>query len=166
MQKTMTYMVLILLISGGFLAGSFIGGSLVGGLVTPSDHKAIAEDFQIYDDYYDNYLPKPTLVTFGTLKYGESLSTLSVFKVGQPYQFSCWVFMRKGDVEMCMEIWGPDDSGHSYDVGFGRVGVAGGGHIEYKGETVLTIHDYVENPAVPNGEGVSTEGDYAITITR
>ena len=164
-QKPLTYILLVLLIGGGFLVGSFFGGSLVGGLVAPSDHRAIVEDFKIYDSTY-GYLPKPTLITFGTLKYGESLSTLSVFKVDQPYQFSCWVFMRKGDVEMCMEIWGPDDSGHMYDVGFARLGVASGGHIEYQGETVMTIHDFVASPVVPNGQGVSTEGDYAITITR
>ena len=164
-QKPLTYILLVLLIGGGFLVGSFFGGSLVGGLAAPSDHRAIVEDFEIYDENY-GYLPAAKVVSFGTLKYGESLSTLSVFKVDQPYQFSCWVFMRKGDVEMCMEIWGPDDSGHMYDVGFARLGVASGGHIEYQGETVMTIHDFVASPVVPNGQGVSTEGDYAITITR
>ena len=163
MQKTMTYMVLILLIGGGFLAGSFIGGSLVGGLVAPSDHKAIAEDFQIYDDYYDNYLPKPTLVTFGTLKYGEKLSSLSVFIIDQPYQYSLWIWQRKGDTEMTMEIWGPDPNGN-YDVGFGRTGLYYGGHIEYQGAEVLAIQNAFS--ASPNGEGFSTEGEYALTVTR
>ena len=164
-QKPLTYIVLILLIGGGFLVGSLVGGSLVGGLAAPSDHKAIAEDIKIYDAEY-GYLPKPTLITFGTVKYGEALSSLSVFQLNKPYQFSCWVFARKGDVEIVMEIWGPDDSGHMYDVGFARVGVASGGHIEYQGETVITIHDFVASPVVPNGKGFCTEGDYVITVTR
>ena len=161
-QKPLTYIVLILLIGGGFLVGSFFGGSLVGGLAVPSDHRAIAEDFKIYDENY-GYLPSPKVVSFGTLKYGEKLSSLSVFVVDQPYQYSLWIFQRKGDTEMTMEIWGPDADGN-YDIGFGRTGLYYGGYIEYKGAEVLMIQNAFS--VTPNGEGISTEGEYALTVTR
>jgi len=161
-QKPLTYIVLVLLIGGGFLVGSFFGGSLVGGLATPSDHRAIAENFKIYDENY-GYLPSPTCVTSGTLKYGEKLSSLSVFVVDQPYKYSFWLWQRKGDTEMTMEIWGPDVDGN-YDVGFGRTGLYNGGYIEYKGVEVLTIQNAFS--VTPNGEGISTEGEYALTVTR
>jgi hypothetical protein len=163
-QKTMTYVVLILLLGAGFLFGSFFGGALIGGFAAPSGHKAIAEDFKIYDNYY-GWLPPPTLVSSGSRKYGEQLSSLSVFKMNSSYQYSVWSFQRKGDTEMFMEIWGPDDSEHSYDVGFGRCGLYSGGYITYQGVTVLNI-EFAETSVKPNGQGFSAEGDYAITIQR
>ena len=162
-QKPLTYIVLILLIGGGFLVGSLVGGSLVSGLAVPSDHRAIAEDFKIYDENY-GYLPSPKVVSFGTLKYGEKLSSLSVFVVDQPYQYSLWIFQRKGDTEMTMEIWGPDADGN-YDIGFGRMGLYYGGYIEYKGVEVLTIHSASTDTTI-NGQGRSHEGEYALTVTR
>jgi len=162
-QKPLTYIVLVLLIGGGFLVGSFFGGSLVGGLVAPSDHKAIVADFKIYDNYY-GYLPSPFLVTSGTLKLGEKLATVSNFIWENPYQFSCWAYARKGDVEFTIEIWGPDESGHTYYVGFGKLGLANGGYIEYQGATVLNIQNNFA--LTPNGEGTSGEGIYTLTITR
>jgi len=162
-QKPLTYIVLILLIGGGFLVGSFFGGSLVGSLAAPSDHKAIVGDFKIYDNYY-GYLPSPTLVACGTLKYGTELSAVPNFIIDNSYQFSCWAYMRKGDVEFVIEIWGPDEGGHTYYVGFGKLGLYNGGHIEYQGATVLNVQN--NYALTPNGEGASGEGIYTLTITR
>jgi len=163
-QKPLTYILLILLIGGGFLVGSFFGGSLVGGLATPSDHRAIVADFKLYDDYY-GYLPSPTCVSSGTLKYAEKLSIIASFQLDEPYQFSFWIWQRKGDVEMSMEIWGPDDSGHIYGVCFGRTGLANGGHIEYKGVEVMTIQPAWTDTTI-NGQGRSHVGEYAIEVER
>ena len=168
-MKSLTYILLILLLSGSFLVGSFFGGSLVGGLATPSDHKAIAEDFKIYDENY-GYLPNAKVVSFGTLKYGEKLSSLSVFVVDQPYPFSYWIWQRKGDVEMSMEIWGPADSepgdtGLSYAVNFGRTGLANGGHFEYQDVEVMTIAP-AWTDTTPNGQGRTHVGEYCISIER
>ena len=165
-QKPLTYILLVLLIGGGFLVGSFFGGSLVGGLVAPSNHKKIAENFKIYDNNY-GYLPAPTFMYSSTLKYAESLSTLpSQFTVNSPYTFSLWTFQRKGDTEVTLEIWGPDDTGHGYAVCLARTGLGSGGLIEYKGVEVMTISSYAEQPPIENGEGYRVEGEYFMDITE
>jgi len=163
-QKSLVYIGLILLLGGGFLVGSFFGGSLVGSLAAPSDHKAIAENFKIYDAVY-GYLPQPKFMYSSVLKYGESLGTVpSQFTTNEPYTFSLWIWQRKGDIEITLEIWGPDDTGHGYAICFGRTGLGNGGRIEYKGAVAFVIEKGYGYR--PNEQGYSEEGEYYMDITE
>lgn len=165
-QKT-TLVLFTLLLGAGFLLGTFFGGVTIGQLAIPQDHKAIVEDLKLYDNHY-GYFASATPLYSKTLSMGEPFSVIGKapldFTGLASYQFSLWSFQRKGDTEMTLEIWGPDNTGKGFALVFSRLGLGNGGHIEYKGVTVLEIHAYDATNMQDNLNGWSTEGEYVLDI--
>jgi len=108
----------------------------------PQDHAAIAESFQVIDTR-SGYPLKAECVNQGkqTLGYG-----LATFSIGEDYETSTWIWSRGGDTEWVMTIWGPDDSGVSYIVEFGRVS-PGSFSIKLNGEEKVSFESTWSTPA-------------------
>ena len=138
-QKPMTYIVLILLIGGGFLVGSFFGGSLVGSLATPADHRAIVAKMKVTNTI-SNLELTPICVGYKSISYSKGVS-LSTFTVGEDYMQSDWLWKRYDDTELAMTICGPDDTGHMYYLEFGRLG--SNMQVTYDGVEKFTIPKFM-----------------------
>ena len=148
-QKTMIYLVLVLLLGAGFLLGGLFGGGLIGSYAAPSGHKAVIDSMTITDTRI-NFAFTPKLADSGTRKWGQGFSTISIFTKDKEYPQSTWLWQRYGDTEVAMTIWGPDDSGERYYV---EASMLGGGPFEVKidGITKLTMYMEVLAPGYYSG---------------
>jgi len=148
-QKTMTYIVLILLLGGGFLLGSFFGSAIIGSYAAPTGHKALIDRMTITDTRI-NFKFTPKLADSGSRKWGQGFSMIIHFTKDKEYQQSTWIWQRYGDTEVAMTIWGPDDSGERYYV---EASMLGGGPFEVKidGVTKLTMYMEVLAPGYYSG---------------
>lgn len=86
----------------------------------PPKHSTIANSIKILDTS-GNIQLIPVCMSSRTNKFGEGLAT-QTFERGQSYQQSTWHWLRAGDLEFAMSIWGPGDDKQTYLVEFGRVG--------------------------------------------
>lgn len=96
---------------GGFLVQSFLEPS------PPSDHLAIAEQFEVCDIDYDTDL---TLKFIGTSETAMlSVLELDAFALKtREYQLSEWGFYTGKDSNAYLNIWGPGDDGETYSIEF------------------------------------------------
>lgn len=116
-QKTTAFVVIALLMGVGFLAGSFMGG-FVGQFTVPADHKRIVDDMKIafaIEAWSVSTQTTPTCVYNKIVTWGVE-KPLSVFISNKPYGYSIWLWQFQGEVQYVMQIWGPDDTGKSYDI--------------------------------------------------
>lgn len=137
-QKTMVYIVLILLLGVGFLAGSFLGG-FVRNFAVPADHKRIVDDMKIAFTIEAWGVPTsttPTCVYNKIVTWGVGAKPLSMFTPGEPYGYSIWLWQFQDEVQYAMQIWGPDDTGKSYDIQLMR-NYGPPFTVTYKGETII-----------------------------
>jgi hypothetical protein len=153
-QKTMTYVVLILLLGAGFLMGGLFGGGLIGGYAAPSSHRAIVDRMKVIATEYSNLELTPKLADSGNRKWCEGVPSLSIFTVGKEYPETTWIWQRYGDTELAMTIWGPDESGTHYDLEFGRLG-----------SCLKVTYDGVEKFTTGGHLGHMSEGFYCFTVT-
>jgi len=150
-QKTAAFVVLALLLGAGFLLGSFFGGALIGGYAASSSHRAIVDKIKVVDTRVNLELT-PKLVDSGNRKWGEGLTSLGVFIAGKEYPETTWIWQRYGDTDLAMTIWGPDESGTTYDLEFGRLGSCL--KVTYNGVEKFTVTSELSN-----------EGFYWFTVT-
>lgn len=148
-QKTMTYIVLILLLGAGFLLGGLFGGGLIGGFAAPVGHKAVIDSMTITDTRINLELT-PKLADSGNRKWNEGFPLSVIFTNQKEYPQSTWLWQRYGDTDVAMTIWGPDDTGETYYV---EAAMLGGGPFEIKidGVTKLTMQQVEFAPGVWTG---------------
>ena len=144
-QKTTALILIMLLMSLGFLAGSFAGG-FIGQLTVPATHKSLVDSMKIIDTAI-NFKLTPKLVDSGSRKWGEGFSTLAVFTQDEEYLQSTWIWQRHGDTEVVMTIWGPDESGEILSIEIARLG-SSAFTVKINGVTKLTIDQVTSAPAI------------------
>ena len=150
-QKPMIYLVLVLLLGFGFLAGSFTGG-FVAQLTVPAGHKSIIDSMTIRDTQA-NVLLSPKLVESSNVECAKGLSVL--FIKGKVHPTTVWLWQRYGDVELVMNIWGPDESGKTYGIEISRL-AWNPYEVKIDGATKLTIDAVTSMPAI---------GYYSLEVT-
>jgi len=133
-QKTTALILIMLLMSLGFLAGSFAGG-FIGQLTVPASHKAIVESMTVTDTRANLKLTAK-LAESSNVECGKGLSVY--FVKGKVYPQSTWLWQRYGDTEIVMNIWGPDESGTMYGVEIARLAWSPF-EVKIDGVTKLTI---------------------------
>lgn len=111
-------MAIILLIGVGFFAGQFLN---LTRLSVPREHQAIIDNTKIMDAAA-HFSFEPKIVDSGTRTYGQGLPSLAVFQQGKHYAQTTVIWQRYGDTEICMTIWGPDDSGNMLQIEVARLG--------------------------------------------
>lgn len=142
-QKTTALIVIILLMGFGFLAGSFLGG-FIGQLTVPASHKSIIDSMAVTDTRANVQLT-PRLVSSSNTEYCKGLSVF--FTRGKVYSQTVWLWERYGDVELVMNIWGPDDTGKTYGIEISRL-AWDPFVVKIDGVTKLTIEEVTGVPAV------------------
>lgn len=140
-QKTTAAVVILLLIGCGFFVGSLAGG-FIGQLTVPASHKAIVDDMKLKLTATGLELTVK-FVDSANAEYGKGCP-LSSFTIGETYTHSTWVWQRYGDTEFVMTIWGPDNSGKTYDISLGRVSGGNAHVLTYKGVTKLTMAEIMD----------------------
>ena len=116
--KTSIIIVLVLLLGAGFLLGGLFGGGLIAGFTAPPSHKHIVDNFKIaftIEAWGTPTSTTPTCVYTKTVTWGVE-KPLSIFRQNEPYGYSIWLWQFQGEVQYVMQIWGPDDTGKSYDI--------------------------------------------------
>ena len=138
-QKIVAFVVLALLLGAGFLLGSFFGGTLIGNYAAPSSHKSIVNDFKITFTIAAWGAPTsttPRFVKSETQTWGIA-KPISVFLPTKEYSYSIWNWEYDGEVQYVMQIWGPDETGKSYDIQIMR-NYNPPFTVSYKGETIIS----------------------------
>ncbi|MGB9672476.1 MAG: hypothetical protein ACPLZY_04955, partial [Candidatus Norongarragalinales archaeon] len=143
-QKTTAFIVLVLVLSVGFIMGSFIGGFIISKLSVPASHQSIVDSMTVTDTKANIELA-PKLVSSGNVEWAKGLTVL--FTKGKEYPHTVWVWQRYGDTEIVMTIWGPDETGKKLFLEFGRTG-ADPFVVKINGVTKLTIDEATSSPAI------------------
>jgi hypothetical protein len=112
----------------GILIGIMLGFGIyagiyymqTGGTNIPynSEHSKIAEGIKVTDLATGVSMTVKHLLTTESQFY--PYAPMSGFTPRKTYTQSLWMWCSGDDVDMVMNIWGPSDDGHSYEVGFGR----------------------------------------------
>jgi hypothetical protein len=110
-QKTIVLLVIVLLMSCGFLMGSF-AVLFIGQVTIPASHKAIIDKMTITAS------GAPLTPTYlSTEKSTWQLSTLQEnFEKYGTYTYSIWVYSYQNDPEVYVCIWGPGNDGKTFQV--------------------------------------------------
>ena len=145
-QKTITVIVILLLMSFGFLIGTFTT-MYIGRQTVPASHQTII-DTMIITDTRLNLVLTPKLVDSGSREWGAGYPLSTTFTLHENYPQSTWIWQRYGDTEIAMSIWGPDKSGTTYYIEVSRLS-GDPFTVKINGVTKLTI-DAITNtgPAI------------------
>ena len=136
-QKPLTYILLVLLIGGGFVVGSFFGG-FIKGFTVPTSHKRIVDKIKIAFNIEGQQpiYTTPECVQSNVVSWGIQTTPLNVFTQGKEYQYSIWLWKSQDEVQYVMQIWGPDDVGKGYDIQLMR-NYAPPFTLTYDGQTII-----------------------------
>lgn len=116
-------------------------------LLIPEGHQFIVDNMEvILEGELEQYPLEPLCVDQGARVYGKD-SPLAIFKVGNEYYQTTWIWRRHGDTDAAITIWGPGEDDLTYTIEAARF--HGGYKITflYMGEPKRIMQPLPYNPS-------------------